>query len=346
MFDWKEFLNANRIEWVDSGANVSAGNVNIHCPWCGPDDPSQHLGISLTGKGYGCWRSANHRGKDPARLVQALLRISRAEAQRITGTRARATGSEALLERIRANLNAGAIQEADSPFPPEVRGTEPGVLGKGFSGHGKRPQVRLPGEFKPLAAGGVAARPFLAYLGSRGFPEPARTAFDYGLYYSKEGPFSNRVIFLVRFDGALVSWTGRAIGRDVIRYKSLSVEQSTRSIKDCLWNYDELTQGGDTLALCEGPFDALKVDYFGRDMGIRATCMFGKTISPAQVTLLSRIHNGFRQVLLIPDEDAALGSIQLHQQLAWLNIKIHHCVQGDPGDFTYDQVVGLRFVNN
>ncbi len=73
--DWEAFFVDHGIEYVTRGPNVKRGNVNISCPYCG-NDPSHHMGVSLDGKGFGCWRSANHAGKKPHNLIKALLGCS------------------------------------------------------------------------------------------------------------------------------------------------------------------------------------------------------------------------------------------------------------------------------
>src|SRR5229473_242641 len=84
MFNWLQFLQSYNIQYIDKGSYVSKGNVNICCPFCDYDE-KYYLGISLDNKGYGCWWSSSHRGKNPVRLVQALLKCSYQEAARICG---------------------------------------------------------------------------------------------------------------------------------------------------------------------------------------------------------------------------------------------------------------------
>ena len=42
----RSFLDDLNVEYIDSGKNHKAGNINIRCPYCGEEDPSYHLGIS------------------------------------------------------------------------------------------------------------------------------------------------------------------------------------------------------------------------------------------------------------------------------------------------------------
>src|SRR3990170_3506093 len=71
MLDIESALKSKRILYLDSGSNVSRGNINICCPFC-PDDPSYHLGINLETGYWGCWRDSGHRGVTLKRLFKAL----------------------------------------------------------------------------------------------------------------------------------------------------------------------------------------------------------------------------------------------------------------------------------
>ena len=48
----KDYLDSKDIPYIETGKNVSAGWVNISCPFC--EEVSTHLGISPTG-GFNCW---------------------------------------------------------------------------------------------------------------------------------------------------------------------------------------------------------------------------------------------------------------------------------------------------
>src|SRR5882672_6159665 len=79
--DWVALLTDHDITFVDRGPNTKRGEISIQCPFCGDDDPSQHLGISLSTENWGCLRSAQHRGHAPHTLIQALLGCSFAQAK-------------------------------------------------------------------------------------------------------------------------------------------------------------------------------------------------------------------------------------------------------------------------
>jgi hypothetical protein len=69
----RDLIAGSGIEVLDKGHSVSKGNFNIKCPFCGAADPGHHMGIRLDNGWWGCWRSSDHRGKSPVRLLCALL---------------------------------------------------------------------------------------------------------------------------------------------------------------------------------------------------------------------------------------------------------------------------------
>jgi hypothetical protein len=312
-FDWVRFLNAHRIEFVERGANVARGNIAINCPWCGDADRGFHLGISLGGKGYGCWRSKSHRGIRPTRLIAALLKCSWDEAKRISGDDdVILTDDEAFAKQVREMMQ-GKVQVSTDVKP-----------------------IDMPKSFKPIEDRAFGRR-FVDYLtDERGYSyaDALKLAPLYDLRYCISGPFKYRLIIPVYMDG-LVNWTGRDItGRSLIRYRTLSTDPKKAEeagtpvapipIERTLLNYDEIIreEHGRSLVVCEGPLDALRVDFYGRKQGIRATCLFGTgNLSEAQVELLDAVNDRFEKRLLVLDADAALGVLAKHSRLAYLGYK-------------------------
>jgi hypothetical protein len=73
---WRQLFDAINIRWIDRGHNIGKGHVNIRCPWCGPSDPSYHLGINEADGAYYCLRShPPHHGRSPYRLLGEGLKI-------------------------------------------------------------------------------------------------------------------------------------------------------------------------------------------------------------------------------------------------------------------------------
>src|SRR5271157_5295521 len=108
-FDWVSFLETNQIPYVTSGPSVTKSHVACHCPWCGVDDPSEHLSISLIGQGFRCWRQPLHSGKNPAKLIQALLGCSWEQANNLAGN-AKTLPTD-FLSKMKASLIPGKQEE-------------------------------------------------------------------------------------------------------------------------------------------------------------------------------------------------------------------------------------------
>lgn len=333
-FDWQRFLTQRRIEFVERGPNVARGEINIRCPWCGDADPSQHLGINLSNGYWSCRRNPRlHGGESPVRLIQALAHCSFEEAKRLAGVRT--------IE----------VEHDDSVFGDHVK-----LLTGGKSGGDRASQrsLELLSEFKPLSNSG-RGRMFVDYLVSRGYmyEEVEELSELYDLHYATRGPFAYRIIIPVRVAGQLLSWTGRALsGRALVRYKTLSVDPDKAAASrlpvalaptsDTLLGYDYLDSGR-VLAVCEGPFDAMRVNFFGRSSGISATCLFGKGISSTQINLLDKIVDRFTKRYLLLDNDASLDALSITSVLSYLQFKVLRLPAGvkDPAELEPQQIIEL-----
>jgi len=329
MIDIKQILSNSNIPFVDRGPNVAQGNVNIKCPWCG-DDPSQHMGISLSTGWYGCWRNAAHRGKNLAALLAAVLGVSRAEAAQIAGL----TG-----------LQPDRLDEAVQALSQHTR-----VLGTD-----DYPAIKFPTQFRPLSP---EEGDFFSYIMRRGFTyQQALGLCDvYRLRCAKSGRWRGRVIVPVYMpESKLVSWTGRTIlGHEPLRYMSLSGSEDKAkrrgdpvgvAVNRTLWNYGELVRdAGNTkvVYICEGPFDAIKVDYFGWEHGIAATCLFTLAMSTEQFHLLTDLSEVYGYELrLLLDNSAYAQAMRLAKQLSALNFGGVYVLPEhikDPGEMTEEDV--------
>jgi hypothetical protein len=312
MFDWLGFLNQHGVPYVEHGPNVARGNVNIRCPWCGSADSSEHLGISLTGKGWGCWRNHDHRGKSPVRLIRALIGVGVAEALQICAPdRLQQLASDHTLGDTLAALlsETTAIQTA-------------------------RTTLEYPDFIVPIADRGLG-RHHVNYLVSRDYTraEVSDLIRQYDLRRATAGAFLNRVIVPVTLLGQLVNWTGRAIGSSDLRYRTLSTDPvkaersglpvAAVSIEKTVFNFDALMQAdGGTLAVGEGPFDAIRMDYFGQEYGTRATCFFGTgNLTDQQVELIGDIAGNFDRRVLVVDTDASVDSLRMWSRLERLDFE-------------------------
>ena len=275
--NWEELLTEHHIPWVSRGPNTKRGEVSIRCPFCGEDDPSEHMGIALDREAWGCHRNPSHRGKHPHRLIQALLSCSANQAKLVV-----AQFNQADPETLDQAL-AALLPDYVAPSSPA-----------------KAPRLRLQPEFKAI----TQARPlnrFWAYLYKRGFDDPDYLAACYNLKCCVIGRWKDRIIIPVYRHKELVAWTGRAIQKPIEAPRYLSTSDV---IKTVIYNEDEIMEGGDILFITEGPFDALKMDYYGYHLGARATCVFGTSITIDQISLLRQASKKFRKVVLLLDLDA------------------------------------------
>ncbi len=326
MFDWVKFLEFYGIEYVTRGPNISKSNLGIQCPFCGQEDPSQHMGISLLGYGWSCWRNRSHSGRQPHKLIMQLLRCSWQEANAIVGDGGSTVPSEEdFLSVISSMLSGPAVV----PASPEAT-------------------LVLPTEFKPLYGylKGLGRHASI-YLQSRGYSPDDIDELEerYHLKYATTGPFAYRVIWPIYMHGKLVTWTGRAITKSIARYKTLSRTDNPpalEAITDTLVDYPYLAyHGGEKLFVCEGPTDATRVGFLGQHMDIFATCLFTKNISDKQVLLLENLSRHYRKMFLLLDSEVDIELIPLLLgKLEHLNFQIATLPQGvgDPAELNLQQV--------
>jgi hypothetical protein len=290
-FDWLAFVEAQRIDFVERGANVARGHINIQCPFCGGSDPSHHMGLSLDihNPAWGCFRDNKHRGRNPAFLIMRLLHCSGEKADEIIAASVQtfADDLDSALERLRGRKELIVDGRDD-----------------------KQSSLRFPSSIKPIDGGGYSGR-FLDYIEARGFKHPY-VAVDTGeLRYAVAGDFAWRLIFPIYLKGKLVTYTGRDItGRAEIRYKTLPRPDEIVNIKDLLYCEDMVAKGGNVLFATEGPLDALKFNAY-LPPGSLATCFFGMP-STAQVMKLMAYASRWDHLCVLLDPEAATQSLALH----------------------------------
>lgn len=297
VLDWRAIFVRHGIEFVERGANVRRGEMNIRCPMCGSADPSHHMGVSPETGWWACWRNSAHRGKSPVRLLVALLRVSVREARELAGLDEDWVDPEGFTEAVARFMGRVSVQEESVTR-----------------------LLDFPSEFRPLQTGRSACRRHVDYLESRHFRDIDDLSELYELCYAVSGPWRDRVVLPYITDGQLVAWTGRAVTpRAEIRYKDLSVSECVCAPKHTLFNHDVR---GDTLVVVEGPVDALKLDFYGRDHGLRAVALSTNSISEDQIYLLHGVSQHFRQVLVMMDMATRMGvvdSMKMRQKLSGIS---------------------------
>ncbi len=316
--NWVQLLEDHNIDFVTRGPNTKRGEVSICCPYCGEDDPSQHLGISLTTENWGCHRDATHRGKSAPKLVTALLNCSFAQAKLVV--RQYSTPDPSNLDEALAMLEqTEATPEADS---------------------GPK-QVEFPPEFEPIRKGYFTNK-FPRYLEGRGFLKYEWLAERFNLRCCLTGRWKNRIIIPYYQAGQLTGWTGRSIEErpEAPRYLS-----SSDTIKSTIFD-EALTLRGkanDILAIVEGPFDAMKLIYWGAP-SIQATCCFGTSWSIPQICLLNAASKRYRSNLVMFDMDAIS---QVWEAQNWIkgndrNVHVRSPFPWkDPGEMDYSAVQNI-----
>lgn len=329
--DWRRLLTEQRIPYIETGANVKRGEIAIQCPFCGSADPSKHMGLNLETGWWSCWRNrAQHSGKSPLRLLMRLLRVPYGRARELAGLGddyVDPEGFDALAARLMGRT-------------PDIR---PEQMERRF--------LTLDREFIPITDG-MRTRRHWNYLYKRGFTGRSNAGVDvdvlcslYDLRAGMSGPWANRIVIPYYMDGKLVTWTARAITPATVRYKDLDLKSSLLAPKDTLFNHDCIAGGGKALVIQEGPFDALKIDFYGQPYGVRSVAMSTNSLKDAQIYLLQLAADKFERIIMMTDNATSLGivdSMRLKQDLFFLsNVSIKPVPYGakDSGELTPRQAI-------
>lgn len=331
-FDWLMLLREQGVPFAERGPNVKRGEVNVRCPFCGSADPSKHMGLNLETGWWSCWRNrAQHSGKSPVRLLMALLRVPYHRAREIAGLApgyVDPEGFDALAARL-------LQREGLTGRPAEVQ----------------RRRLQFDPDFHPILNRGSSRRAYEYLRDDRGFNGRSAAGDDalvvahlYQLKAAYRGDFASRVVMPYFQDGELVTWTGRAIGDSSMRYRDLAVDESILPPKETLFNHDAMLQGGVVLVVQEGPFDALKTDFYGEPWGVRAVALSTNSVTDTQAFLLQTALGKFKRVLVGLDNKTGFGavdSLRMKQSLSFLGdaLGVAHLPDGvgDAGDLTPQQ---------
>lgn len=310
-FDWHRFCTAHHIPFVTSGPNTSRGDISVKCPWCGSADPSEHLGLHLDTNNpvWGCLRNSRHRGRSPVYLVAKLLRISFGAA------------TELVEQSVPPVDDFDAVVEL-------LRGGDEIPQKSTY-----KSKVRYPEEFRRLIDGTYGQR-FIDYLAFRGFHDAAFVAATYDLFYSLTGDFAWRLIFPVQEDNELIGWTGRDIRKGAkLRYRA-----SDNLGKDVLLSFDRDPES--VIVVVEGPLDALKIDYYGKLLGINAVATMGTAVTEGQKKRLAKIARS-TPTYVVFDATAMAGGLALADEVGATWLPLPSGI-GDPGEM--DQKTAIKFL--
>lgn len=310
-FSWMEFLDAYRIDYVDSGKNVSKGEINIKCPFCNYEDPSEHMALSLeVGKPFWhCWREDSHKGRSPYRLIKKVLNCSHTQVLEILGK-----------DIIDISEFEEILNDFDKFFASE----------EGFEPY--KEDLKMLSDFRPIQNKG-ATKLFWNYLtNTRGFPRKDVDTIirRYGLHCAISGYWHNRLIIPIKFNNQLVSWSARTLSNDPngVRYLSLTdnpefeEEHGYRakiSIKDTIFNFDKVSNiGGKILFIVEGPLDVINLDYYGQKLDCRAVGLYNMIATTRQKVLLQTLRSNFDDFVILLDKGEDLASFSLQSELSFL----------------------------
>ncbi len=193
--------------------------------------------------------------------------------------------------------------------------------------------LQLPLEFRRIHNEGMRAK-FWHYLRQRRFDDVATLVDTYDLRCCFSGRWRDRIIIPFYQQGELIGWTGRALINPIVAPRYLS---SSEAVKNTVFNEDNLT-GGKLLFITEGPFDALKVDYYGRQLGAAATCTFGTSLTIDQIAILHAICPRYERVVVLFDQDAVEPAFFAQDWLRGVKVGSLPWGTKDPGDLSANQV--------
>ena len=313
--DIAEVFRENGIAFVESGKNVKAGYLGMKCPWCGEEDPSEHLGIDPETGAFSCWRNIRHSGRRPQVLLMKLLGCSFDVATGLLGRRSEL--KQLVMDKlVKRPTSAIEVDPEEYRIPQGVR--------------------RLNGSPEQHKY-----RQYLAHRGYRPEDIPDLTR-RYGLMCGQFGRFNNRVVFPVVLNGKLVGCVGRCIDGGVLRYLSEPAEVK----QHILW-HNWARHGGRDLVVCEGPFDALRINYHAQkqDIPITATCLFGVSHTEKQLEELRFLAPRFHRVVVLFDNDALSQAVRLVRTLAIHNAALMSLPPGveDPGALSQAEFAKLTW---
>jgi len=339
-FDWRSFLELHGIPYIESGKNVASGNINIKCPFCRDDDPSEHMGINIENGYWGCWRDDTHRGKAPHRLIAQLLGYTRRQVLELLGQFRTLPDDEDMINAIRAISN-------------ENRGEDRSIarnklsMPKTFWRYSEIPSEAMKEQFK-------------RYLIGRGFKHNRieRVCNQYDIRFCISDPLKNRIIFPITKNNSLYTWTSRSIGSRGPKYKTLSHKSRTviagryytavGSIKDCVYRYDHVIRNNaEFVFICEGVFDAIKFNYLADRVGLSdtftAVCVFGKVTSTEQEFMLMRLQRQGRKLILLLDENTTHDALRICSRFGRDPVSILTLPEDikDPGSLTKRSFIKL-----
>lgn len=319
-FDYEAFFASEGVEFFTEGKNVRSGCVSLRCPFCN-DDPSNHLNANPATGGYSCFRNREHWGSSPVKLIQEIKRCTYSEAKAIAG------GDEIA-------VGAGSLEEMEQQIEAIANPA------KTVSGHRI---LTFPKEFKVIENRGLTKLAYQSLFTERLFNEDDIPTLcrDYRVRYAVAGDFRKRLILPFLIKGNVVGWSARALGDARLRYISYPADAAKKNL---LFNHGPASAGGKVLVIVEGGFGALKIDLYGRHLGIRAVATLGTNFTEAQVGLIYRLAKRFNErIIVLFDHGAEMQAHALAGQLSLFRVSLGELPEwaDGPGDLEPNEVVPL-----
>lgn len=299
-----DYLKSLTIAYKDSGKNIGEGWMGLqNCPLCG--DKRFHFGVYKKTGSFNCW-VCGERG-NLIKLIELLEEVSYVEAtNRIKEFSLSDEQQNTLLDTI---TNIFKKQE---DIKVSVK--------KNFE---------LPKTISLQEAMNRYVYVF-NYLKGRGFNKEDIAKWDKDIGYCAAGEYAMRLVFPLKIDGKVVSFTSRAVLPTEKKSKNCPKAKALISSKDCLFNYDKIKENQE-IAIVEGVFDVLTVE---KHTGWNVIGLLGKQMSSGQkVLLMKKKPSGINLIL---DRDAWGDAISLKVELESLllcGVKVTLIQAKDPADF-------------
>ena len=203
-FDIIAYLQDRGIDYLEEGANVTEGWIEVNCPFCG-DDPSAHLGISPSNT-ISCWRCKTKGGV--IKYVHEIENCSWGKAKKIMEEFA-----DTSIDRIR-------IEE-----PTKIRTSKKTVMPEGIKPLSSIHYEYLESRgFDPIK---IEKKYRLKALGKA--------------MRGEDRKFQHRIIIPVFYNNIIVNFSARAFSENrTPRYIHQTNEKAIYAMKDCIYNIDSL----------------------------------------------------------------------------------------------------------
>lgn len=270
-----QLLTDFNITYWTEGKNCSPGWVSMQCPFC--DDQSNHLGYSLKGKNFNCWKCGSHPVTETISKLTGLRQIDSRELIKNYG-------------------GSSQVVEAPEEAPPTPQ------------------TLDLPTGAKPLDATHGAHG---AYLIKRGFdPEKITQDWNLystgpvGMLNSRD--YKHRIIAPIYWGGRLVSFQARDItGKSDLRYKACPKDMEIIHHKHII--YGKQKMWGNIGICVEGIFDVWRLGTnafctFGTKVTTQQIRVIAKQFKQVSI-VFDNEPKAFEQACQLRDELALAGII-------------------------------------